>query len=60
MIWLSTKVVAELLGYEERTIRQKAKDKEYQSRYIPSSTGQGGRKMERGRCGIKTVRNSYF
>lgn len=46
VIWLSTKVVAELLGYEERTIRQKAKDKEYQSRYIPSSTGQGGRKME--------------
>ena len=46
MVWLSTKSAAELLGYEESTLRKKARNKEYQSRYIPSSTGQGGRKME--------------
>ena len=46
MVWLSIKSAAELLGYEESTVRKKARNKEYQSRYIPSSTGQGGRKME--------------
>lgn len=46
MIWLSTKEAAELLGYGERTVRKRALDKEYQNRYVPSSTGQGGRKME--------------
>ncbi len=46
MIWLSTKEVAELLGYEESTIRKKAKSREYQNRYVQSSVGQGGRRME--------------
>ena len=46
MVWLSIKSAAELLGYEESTVRKKARNKEYQSRYIPSATGQGGRKME--------------
>lgn len=46
MAWLSTKETAELLGYSERAIRSKAKNGEYAYRYIPSSTGRGGRKME--------------
>lgn len=46
MAWLATKEVAELLGYSERAIRNKAKNGEYVYRYIPSSTGRGGRKME--------------
>lgn len=46
MIWLPTKKVAELLGYEESTIRKKAKNKEYVSRYVQSSKGQGGKKIE--------------
>lgn len=45
-IWLSTKQAAELLGYEESTVRKKARNKEYQKHYIPSSTGQGGKRME--------------
>ena len=46
MTWLATKEAAELLGYSERAIRNKAKNGEYAYRYIPSSTGQGGKKME--------------
>ena len=46
MIWLSTKEAAELLGYEQSTIRKKAKNSEYIHRYIPSATGQGGKRME--------------
>lgn len=46
MAWLATKEAAELLGYSERAIRNKAKNGEYVYRYIPSSTGRGGRKME--------------
>lgn len=46
MTWLATKEAAELLGYSERAIRNKAKNGEYTYRYIPSSTGQGGKKME--------------
>lgn len=46
MIWLSTKEAAELLGYEQSTIRKKAKNSEYIHRYIPSATGQGGKKLE--------------
>lgn len=46
MIWLSTKEAAELLGYEQSTIRKKAKNGEYIHRYIPSATGQGGKKLE--------------
>ncbi len=46
MAWLATKEVAELLGYSERAIRDKAKNGEYAYRYIPSSTGRGGRKIE--------------
>lgn len=46
MAWLATKEVAELLVYSERAIRDKAKNGEYAYRYIPSSTGRGGRKME--------------
>lgn len=46
MKWLATKEAAELLGYSERAIRNKAKNGEYVYRYILSSTGQGGRKME--------------
>lgn len=46
MIWISTKEAAELLGYVERTVRKKAQDKEYQCRYIQSSTGRGGKKIE--------------
>ena len=46
MAWLATKEAAELLGYSERAIRDKAKNGEYAYRYIPSSTGRGGRKIE--------------
>lgn len=46
MIWLSTNEAAELLGYEKSTVRKKAKNGEYACRYIPSATGQGGKKME--------------
>lgn len=46
MAWLSVKEAAELLGYEESTVRKKTKNGEYAYRYIPSSTGRGGRKME--------------
>lgn len=46
MIWLSTKETADLLGYSDRAIRNKAKNGEYKCRYISSATGQGGRKME--------------
>ncbi|XBX03580.1 transposase domain-containing protein [Enterocloster clostridioformis] len=46
MIWLSVKEAAELLGYGERAVRKKAQNKEYQNRYISSSAGRGGRKME--------------
>lgn len=46
MVWLSTKEAAELLGYEESTIRKKARNKEYKNRYTQSSTGQGGKRME--------------
>ncbi|HCT92479.1 MAG TPA: hypothetical protein DF613_14045 [Lachnospiraceae bacterium] len=46
MVWLTTKEAAELLGYTERAVRAKATNKEYVSRYIPSSTGQGGKRME--------------
>lgn len=44
--WLSTKQAAELWGYSERAVRKKAKNSECTYRYIPSSTGQGGKRME--------------
>lgn len=46
MIWLSTKEAADLLSYSDRAVRNKAKNGEYACRYIPSSTGRGGKKME--------------
>lgn len=46
MIWISVKETAILLGYVERTIRKKAENREYQSRYVPSSAGRGGKKLE--------------
>lgn len=46
MIWLSVKETAKLLGYEESTVRKKAKSNEYKYHYISSSSGRGGRKME--------------
>lgn len=46
MVYLAVKEVAELLGYEESTVRKKAKNGEYKFRYVSSSTGRGGRKME--------------
>ena len=46
MIWLSTKEISELLGYEASTIRKKVKNGEYSCRYISSNVGRGGRKME--------------
>lgn len=46
MTWLSVKEAAELLSYVERTVRKKAQNKEYQSRYITSSSGRGGKKLE--------------
>ena len=46
MTWLSIKETAFLLGYEESTVRKKAKSAEFQFRYIKSSVGQGGKKME--------------
>lgn len=46
MVWLSVKEVAKLWGYSERAIRNKAENGECTLRYIPSSTGRGGRKME--------------
>lgn len=45
-MYLSVKVVAPLLGYSERAVRKKAVNGEYIYRYVPSSTGRGGRKME--------------
>ena len=46
MAWLSTKEVADLVGYEESTIRKKVRNKEYTCRYIKSSSGRGGKKIE--------------
>ena len=46
MIWLSTKEAADLLSYSDRAVRNKAKNGEYTHRYIPSATGQGGKRME--------------
>ena len=46
MIWLSTKEAADLLSYSDRAVRNKAKNGEYTHRYIPSATGQGGKKIE--------------
>lgn len=46
MIWLSTREAADLLGYEESTVRKKARNREYQIRYIPSSAGRGGKRIE--------------
>ena len=46
MIWLSTKETADLLSYSDRAVRNKAKNGEYTHRYIPSATGQGGKKLE--------------
>lgn len=46
MIWLSTKEAANLLSYSDRAVRNKAKNGEYTHRYIPSATGQGGKKIE--------------
>ncbi len=46
MIWLSVKEAAELLGYVERTVRNKASNGEYKNHYIQSSSGRGGKKME--------------
>ena len=47
MAWLSVKEAAELLGYEESTVRKKAKNKEYQSNLVPSCTGgRGGNRLE--------------
>lgn len=46
MIWLSTKEAADLLSYSDRAVRNKAKNGEYTHRYIPSATGQGGKKLE--------------
>ena len=46
MTWLSTKEAAELLGYEESTVRKKVKNNEYQHQHIPSSVGRGGKKIE--------------
>lgn len=46
MSWLPTKETSDLLGYVERTVRKKAKDGEYVYRYVESSSGRGGKKME--------------
>ena len=46
MIWLSTKEAADLLSYSDRAVRNKAKNGEYTHRYIPSATGQGGKKNQ--------------
>ena len=46
MIWLTIKEAAELLGYEESTVRKRAKNGEYVFRHVPSSTGQGGKRIE--------------
>lgn len=39
MAWLATKEAAELLGYSERAIRNKAKNGEYAYRYMLTSRG---------------------
>lgn len=45
--WLSVKEVADLLGYSERAIRDKAtKYNEFKYRYIDGSAGRGGKKLE--------------
>lgn len=46
MVWLSVNETAELLGYEKSTVRKKAQRGEYQKQYVPSSAGQGGKRME--------------
>lgn len=46
MVWLSVNEVAKLWGYAENTVGKKARNGECTFRYIPSSTGQGGRNME--------------
>lgn len=46
MTWITTAKASDLLGFSERAIRSKADKGEYKSRYIPSSTGQGGKKLE--------------
>lgn len=47
MSWLSLKEAAELLGYEESTVRKKAQKREYQSNLVPSCTGgRGGKRLE--------------
>ena len=45
-MWISVKEASKLSGYTERAIRVKAKNGEYKFRYIPSSAGRGGKKMQ--------------
>ena len=46
MVWLSMKEAAKLWGYAENTVGKKARSGECKYRYLPSSTGQGGKRME--------------
>lgn len=45
--WITVKETANLLGFEESTVRKKVKNyNEYEYRYQPASVGQGGKRME--------------
>lgn len=43
MIWLSVKETAELLGYEESTVRKKVKDRQFRCQYVKPPIGRGGK-----------------
>lgn len=47
MVWLSTKEAAQLLNYEESSVRKDAtKKNKYEFRRVPHSMGRGGKKIE--------------